>query len=45
MAKNTRNLIQAISIDGSVSDKYFASASEHARNTVEVTIKPMPRNG
>src|ERR1700754_3813958 len=42
---NTRNLIQAISIDGSVTDKYFEVASEVPRNTVEARISAMPRNG
>src|SRR5258708_3617146 len=42
---NTRNLIQAISIDGNVVDRYFAVTSETPRNTVEVRINAMPRNG
>src|SRR6202171_4978465 len=42
---NTRNLIQAISIDGSVADRYFAVTSEAPRNTVDARISAMPRNG
>src|SRR5882672_5366669 len=42
---NTRNRIHAISIDGSVADRYFAVASEAPRNTVEARISAMPRNG
>src|ERR1700690_968285 len=42
---NTRNLIQAISIEGSVADRYFAVTSEVPRNTVEARISAMPRNG
>jgi hypothetical protein len=42
---NTRNLIQAISVEGSVADKYFAVTSDMPRNTVEARIRAMPRNG
>jgi hypothetical protein len=42
---NTRNRIHAISIDGSVPDRYFAVTSEHPRNTVDPKINAMPRNG
>jgi hypothetical protein len=42
---NTRNLIQAISIDGNVADRYFDVTSEVPRNTVEARISAMPRNG
>src|ERR1700739_2635200 len=42
---NTRNRIQAISIDGSVVDRYFAVTSEVPRNTVEARISAMPLNG
>ena len=42
---NTRNQIHAISIDGSVADRYFAVTSEAPRNTVEARISAMPRNG
>src|SRR5471030_2912835 len=42
---NSRNRIQAISIDGSVADRYFAVTSEAPRNTVEARISAMPRNG
>src|SRR5258705_9477891 len=41
----TRNRIHAISIDGSVADRYFAVTSEAPRNTVEARISAMPRNG
>src|SRR6266446_4437435 len=41
----TRNLIQAISIDGNVAERYFAVASEAPRNTVDARISAMPRNG
>ena len=42
---NARNLIQAISIEGNVADRYFAVTSEVPRNTVEARISAMPRNG
>src|SRR5436305_9008846 len=42
---NTRNRIQAISIDGSVAERYFAVTSEQPRNTVDAKIKAIPRNG
>jgi hypothetical protein len=42
---NTRNLIQAISIDGNVVERYFAVTSEAPRNTVDARISAMPRNG
>ena len=45
ISANTRNLIQAISIDGNVADRYFAVTSEAPRNTVEARINAMPRNG
>ncbi len=45
ISANTRNLIQAISIEGSVADRYFAVTSEAPRNTVEARISAMPRNG
>src|ERR1700722_10105212 len=45
ISANTRNLIQAISIEGSVADRYFAVTSEQPRNTVEARISAMPRNG
>ena len=45
ISANTRNLIQAISIEGSVADRYFAVTSEVPRNTVEARISAMPRNG
>ena len=35
ISAKVRNLIQAISIDGSVADRYFAVTSEAPRNTVE----------
>src|SRR5882724_1018073 len=42
---NTRNRIHAISIDGSVADRYFAVTSEAPRNTVDARIIAIPRNG
>src|SRR4051812_47092506 len=42
---NTRNLIQAISMEGSVADRYFAVTSEAPRNTVDARISAIPRNG
>src|SRR5712671_1424125 len=42
---NTRNRIHAISIDGSVADRYFAVTSETPRNTVDAKINAMPLNG
>src|SRR6267154_2842411 len=45
ISANTRNLIQAISIDGNVADRYFAVTSEAPRNTVDARISAMPRNG
>ena len=45
ISANVRNLIQAISIDGSVADRYFAVTSEAPRNTVEARISAMPLKG
>src|SRR5260370_575745 len=45
ISANTRNRIQAISIDGSVADRYFDVTSDIPRNTVEARISAMPRNG
>src|ERR1700686_2681130 len=45
ISANTRNRIQAISVDGSVADRYFAVTSETQRNTVEARISAMPRKG
>ena len=45
ISANTRNLIHAISIDGSVAERYFAVTSEAPRNTVEARISAMPLNG
>jgi hypothetical protein len=43
---NTRNRIQAISTDGMpVRDRYFAIASDEARNAVEQMIIRMPCSG
>src|SRR5882672_2044344 len=42
---NTRNRIQAISMDGRVADRYFAVTSEHPRKIVEARMSAMPRNG
>src|ERR1700716_1371539 len=45
ISANARNRIQAISIEGSVADRYFAVTSEAPRNTVDARISAMPRNG
>ena len=45
ISANTRNLIQAISIEGNVAERYFAVTSEAPRNTVEARISAMPLNG
>ena len=45
ISANTRNRIQAISIDGSVADRYFDVTSDIPRKTVEARISAMPRNG
>src|ERR1700722_16421005 len=45
ISANTRNRIQAISIEGSVADRYFDVTSDTPRNTVEARITAMPRNG
>src|SRR3982074_813771 len=45
ISPNTKNLIQAISIDGNVADRYFAVTSEAPRHPVEARINAMPRNG
>jgi len=45
ISANTRNLIQAISIDGNVDDRYFEVASDVPRNTVDKRMSAMPRNG
>src|ERR1700736_3753274 len=45
ISANTRNRIQAISIDGNVADRYFAVTSDIPRNTVDARISAMPRNG
>src|SRR5580692_4763208 len=42
---NTRNRSQAISIEGSDVERYFAVTSEMPRNTVEDRISAMPLNG
>src|SRR3979409_1286043 len=42
---NTRNRIHAISIEGSVADRYFAVTSEQPRKIVDARISAMPRNG
>ena len=43
--EKTRNRIQAISIEGSVAERYFAVTSEQPRKIVDVRISAMPRNG
>ena len=45
ISAKVRNLIQAISIDGSVADRYFAVTSEAPRNTVDNRISAIPLNG
>src|SRR6266478_3888656 len=45
MIANTMNRIQAISIEGSVADRYFAVTSETPRKIVEAKINAMPLNG
>src|SRR3954466_11677580 len=45
ISANTRNLIQAISMEGSVAERYFAVTSEAPRNTVDARISAIPRNG
>src|SRR5260370_2384106 len=45
MSANSRNLIQAISSEGSVADRYVAVTSDAPRNTVDARISAMPRNG
>src|SRR6476469_2329829 len=45
ISAKTRNLIQAISIDGNVAERYFAVTSDAPRNTVDARISAMPRNG
>ena len=42
---NTRKRIQAISIEGSVADRYFAVTSEMPRKIVDARISAMPLNG
>ena len=42
---NTRKRIQAISIEGSVAERYFAVTSEVPRKIVEASISAMPLNG
>src|ERR1700754_3773641 len=42
---NTRNRIHAISIEGSVADRYFAVTSEQPRKIVDARISAIPRNG
>src|ERR1700712_298331 len=45
ISANDRNLIQAISIDGRVAERYFAVTSEVPRNIVETRISAIPLNG
>src|SRR3954469_8698404 len=42
---NTRKRIQAISIEGSVAERYFAVTSEVPRKIVEASTIAMPLNG
>src|SRR3977135_1083315 len=43
ISANTRNRIQAISIEGSVADRYFAVTSEAPRNTARSRLTRLPR--
>src|SRR3954454_3047010 len=45
ISAKVRKRIQAISIDGSVAERYFAVTSEQPRKTVDANISAMPRNG
>src|SRR5215218_627719 len=45
ISANTTNRIHAISIEGSVADRYFAVTSEMPRKTVDAKINAMPLNG
>jgi hypothetical protein len=45
ISANTRKRIQAISIEGSEDERYFAVTSEVPRNTVDSRISAMPLNG
>src|SRR5581483_5993182 len=45
ISANTRKRSQAISIEGSDAERYFAVTSETPRNTVEDRISAMPLNG
>src|ERR1043165_1506742 len=45
ISENTRKRIQAISIEGSVAERYFAGTSEQPRKIVDIRISAMPRNG
>jgi len=45
ISANTRKRIHAISIEGSVADRYFAVTSEAPRNIVDARISAMPLNG
>jgi len=45
ISANTTNRIHAISIEGSVAERYFAVTSEMPRKTVDAKISAMPLNG
>src|SRR3954470_15293890 len=45
ISANTTKRIHAISIEGSVADRYFAVTSEMPRKTVDAKISAMPLNG
>src|SRR5260370_14136794 len=45
ISAKVRNLIQVISIDGNVADRYFAVTSEVPKNIVDARISAMPLNG
>ena len=45
ISTNTRNLIQAISIEGSVAERYFDVASDVPRKTLDARSSAIPRSG
>src|SRR5215207_11346218 len=45
ISANTRKRIHAISIEGSVAERYFAVTSEAPRKIVEASTSAMPLNG
>jgi hypothetical protein len=45
ITRNTRNLIQAISIEGSVAERYFDVASDVPRKMLDNRSSAIPRSG